>query len=85
MGGGSKNRIFCTWLSNAIRIPVFACEGEITSVGNFIMQLIGTGELNSVKEREILLKKSIMISQYNTDNSDGWDEAYNKYLRFIEM
>lgn len=84
-GGGSKNSLFCQWISNCLGIPLDSGPVETTSIGNMIMQLKAAGEIKSLKEgRQISYNSSIVIHfEPDLKQKDIWDEAYNTYLNVI--
>lgn len=79
VGGGSRNRLLCQWTSNVAGIPVVAGPNETTAVGNLLMQLKGTGEINSIYEGREIARNSFDIKIYEPVDVEKWKEAYEKY------
>ncbi|MGM0365911.1 MAG: rhamnulokinase [Actinomycetota bacterium] len=80
IGGGIQNRMLCQWTADAIGIPVIAGPAETTSVGNFLMQLMAAGEINSLAEGRLISKRSSDVYTYQPKDTDRWTEAYQQYL-----
>ncbi len=83
VGGGIKNRLFCQWISDALKIPVIAGPVETTSVGNLLMQLKAAGEISNIIQGRKISLDSSQISYYEPENPGVWDDAYGKYLKVI--
>ena len=56
VGGDSKNRLLCQWVSNALCIPLISGPSETTATGNILLQMIAVGDIRDIEEsREVLL------------------------------
>ena len=64
VGGGCKNDLLNQLTANATGIPVIAASPESTSLGNIMMQAIGTGEIANLEEGRKLIAKSINTKKY---------------------
>ncbi len=80
IGGGIQNRMLCQWTADATGIPVIAGPTETTSVGNFLMQLMASGEIGSLSEGRLISKQSSEVDLYKPKDLDKWDQAYQDYL-----
>ncbi len=83
IGGGIQNKMLCQWTADATKIPVIAGPAETASVGNFLMQLMASGEIGSLAEGRLISKRSSEVTQYEPGNSENWDAAYKEYLNKI--
>jgi len=64
VGGGSRNEWLNRLTANAINKPVISASPESTALGNILMQLIATGEINSVDAGRKILAGSIETKEY---------------------
>lgn len=85
IGGAVQNELLSQWTADAIAIPVAAGPVESASIGNLLMQLKGTGEINSLAEGRELSAGSSEIKNYEPINSKIWDDAYVKYLKILSI
>ncbi len=83
VGGGIKNKMFCQWISDALKVPVIAGPVETTSVGNLLMQLKAAGEIDNITQGRKISLDSSDIAYYEPGNTMAWDEAFDKYLNII--
>lgn len=82
VGGGIQNKLLCQWISNAANVALVAGPVETTSIGNIIMQLKADKEIKDLKEGRQLSFNSTKLMHYYPEETEIWDEAFNKYLRF---
>jgi len=85
IGGGVNNKLFCQWISNILRIPVYAGPSEATSCGNLIMQLKADGEINNIDEGRALSLNSTQLSCYEPQDVKIWEDAYRKYQEIFKF
>jgi rhamnulokinase len=50
IGGGCKNEILDQWTANETGLQVFAGPVEATALGNIVVQMLATGEIESLQE-----------------------------------
>ncbi len=81
IGGGTQNKMLCQWTADATDIPVIAGPTETTSVGNFLMQLMASGEIDNLEQGRIISKNSSKVFNYKPKDIDKWDEAYQKFIK----
>ncbi len=78
-GGGKKNRLLCQFTSSAAGIPVIAGPAEGTVLGNIIMQMVADGAISSVEEGRAVIRKSVVLDEYEPEDGDLWRDAYARY------
>ena len=83
-GGGIKNRLLCQFTSSAAGIPVIAGPAEGTVLGNIIMQMVADGAIGSVDEGRAVVRKSVALDEYEPEDGDLWQEAYERYKKITE-
>ena len=83
VSGGTKNRMLCKLIANVTEKPVILGFSEATAVGNFLMQLKGTGEIGTLEEARIISRDSSKIVYFEPEKKDRWDEEYEKYLKIL--
>jgi len=79
VGGGSKNKLLCQWTADALGIPVMAGPAETTSVGNLLLQLKASKEIDSLDDGRRIAGASADSKEYLPSDSEKWDEYYNRY------
>ena len=85
IGGGSNNKLFCQWMSDALGLPVIAGPAETTSIGNLLMQLKAEGLIEDIIQGRVISYNSASIINYEPKNTKAWEEAYGKFLRYFTM
>ncbi|MCR5587135.1 MAG: rhamnulokinase [Lachnospiraceae bacterium] len=83
VGGGVQNEVLCQYTANALKIPVYAGASEATAVGNVMQQFKSMGVYETKADKCAILAKSFDTKLYTPENTDAWDEAYEKYLKVV--
>lgn len=84
VGGGIKNKMLCRFTANATSREVFAGPVEATSIGNLMVQAMALGEVENLKEVRQIIMKSFPVEIYEPQDTEKWDEAYNRFIKIIE-
>lgn len=63
IGGGSKNALLNELTAKRTKKKIITGPTEGTAIGNFMMQMVGTGELASVADGRKMIKKSFDINE----------------------
>lgn len=64
VGGGSNANLLNQLTADFSQIEVEAGPTEATAIGNIIMQMLATGDLNSLAEARTLTRKSFELKTY---------------------
>ncbi|MHB8277933.1 MAG: rhamnulokinase [Candidatus Humimicrobiaceae bacterium] len=84
VGGGVSSKLLCQLTANITGLEVIAGPKETTAIGNMIMQLKATGEINSLQEGRILAANSTSFIFYEPEEIQLFKETYNHYLKLIK-
>jgi rhamnulokinase len=80
VGGGARNELLCQMTADATNRPVIAGPSEATTMGNLVVQAMATGHLASLEEARALIRRSSSLKRYEPAASQGWDDAYARFL-----
>ena len=83
VGGGSQNDFLNQCTANALHCEVHAGPVEATSLGNILMQLKGAGEIASLEEGRIWVKRSFESKTFLPVDPDAWDEPVHRLHQMI--
>ncbi len=84
IGGGVKNRLLCQSASDVTGKKVTAGPAEATVIGNMAMQMIASGEIESIKEARCIISNSFDRDEYVPQKDPAADDAYMKFNRQIQ-
>lgn len=84
VGGGCKDRLLMDYTARATGRRVMAGPVEATAIGNICAQLIATGEVSDVWQARSLVADSFDIQDYTVSNRSEWDDAYARFLNYIQ-
>jgi rhamnulokinase len=80
LGGGARNARLNQWLADALAVPVIAGPYEATAQGNALMQLVGLGELHSLREvRAIAQNTPTRVYSPRSTQYAVWSEAEQRF------
>lgn len=54
---------------------------EATAIGNIMVQAIALGCLPSIAEGRKLIRRSFELVEYQPQEQDVWDEAYQRFVK----
>jgi rhamnulokinase len=80
IGGGSRNWLLNQFTADSTGCEVIAGPVEATAIGNILVQALALGQLSSLAEGRVLVRRSFDVITYQPNNRSHWDEAYNRYL-----
>lgn len=78
IGGGSRNNMLNQWTANALGIPVIAGPSEATAIGNIMIQAITSGMATDVSTMRQVVRKSIKMQCFLSENEQAWEEAFKR-------
>lgn len=81
IGGGSKNRLLNQFTANAIGRPVIAGPVEATAIGNLMVQVKASGEVDSLSQMSQVIRNSFDVETFEPQDTQMWEEQYEKYLK----
>ena len=84
IGGGIQSKLLCQMTASASGRKVIAGPVEATALGNIAVQLMALGEIQDVKEARQIIKNSEMTYEYEPQDREKWDEAYEKFVGMME-
>ena len=67
--------------ADACNRTVIAGPVEATAIGNLLMQMIGTGKLNSVQEARSLVRASFETTRYEPQDTESWTAPAERFAR----
>ncbi len=80
VGGGSKNELLCQMTADALGRVVVAGPDEATAAGNILTQALGSGDVSDLSQIRQMVSASWNPIQYNPGKTNGWDDAYGRFL-----
>ena len=83
VGGGIKDKMICQFTANATKRVVSAGPVEATSIGNIVVQGIAMGAIKDLNEGRKIVRNSFDIAEYQPQDSEAWDAAYEKWQKII--
>jgi rhamnulokinase len=81
IGGGSQNSHLMQMTANSLGIPVVTGPVEGTAIGNIMLQAKAAGLVKDRFEMRRMIADSIEMRTYLPQETEVWDEAYERYLR----
>lgn len=77
IGGGIRNSLLMQRLADALAIPVVTGSTVSSALGNILMQLYATGELNDFGAIQQVLKNSLSSNTFypHPENREKWEKA----------
>ncbi len=82
-GGGIQNQMLCQATANAIGIDVIAGPVEATSCGNVIVQMLATGDIDSLAAGRQLIRRSFEFKHYTPQDTECWNHAYQAFRKLV--
>ena len=83
IGGGTKDTLLCQMTANSCDRKVLAGPIEATVLGNIVVQLLATGEIDSIAKAREIVARSESVKEYLPTESAQWKAAYERALKVI--
>ena len=83
VGGGTRNELLMQATADATGLDVIAGPVEATACGNVMMQLIATGEVDSMDAARDIIRKSFPLTTYHPSNQSEWKEPLQRFKELI--
>ncbi len=80
IGGGTKDTLLCQLTANACDRDVVAGPIEATVLGNIAVQLMASGDIQSIADARRIIAESENVTKYSPKDTADWAEAYSRYL-----
>ncbi len=71
--------------ANSTGLPVITGPVEGTAIGNIMLQAKAAGLVGDMFEMRRIIADSIEIAEYQSQDREVWDAAYQKYLKIISL
>lgn len=84
MGGGTKDKLLLGMTAQSCNVNVYGGPIEATALGNIAIQLISSGEIESISKARKIIANGENLTLYKPENRDGWDEAYARFTEIIK-
>jgi sugar (pentulose or hexulose) kinase len=85
VGGGTKNRLLSQFTADCLNRLVITGPEEATAIGNLMVQMIASGDVQDSKEGVAIIRNSFKILEFKPGNQQPWDQAYEIFLNHQEM
>ena len=80
IGGGTKDTLLCQLTANACNRDVVAGPIEATVLGNIAVQLLASGDIESIADARRIIAESENVTKYTPQDTAEWAQAYSRYL-----
>jgi sugar (pentulose or hexulose) kinase len=79
VGGGIQNQLLNQFTANAIGRRVITGPVEATAIGNVLMQMIASGDIQNLIEGRALVRKSFETREFTPVDADAWEKGYQTF------
>ena len=83
VGGGSKNKILNQFTANALNCRVNVGPVEAASLGNVLIQMLGSGVIDSLEQGRYLVEKSFPSEIYLPEKGQDWQEPVQRLRQIM--
>ncbi|MBM4156780.1 MAG: rhamnulokinase [Lentisphaerae bacterium] len=79
VGGGSQSAILNQFTADACRRPVVTGPVEATAMGNLLVQVRASGELDSLAGMRDVIRRSCDVARFEPRDGAAWDDAAGRF------
>ena len=83
VGGGARNRVLNQYVADATNCRVIAGPVEATALGNLVMQMVGSGRVDSIAAGREIIAHSFPADIYEPNGAGAWDAAYARFHQML--
>lgn len=83
VGGGSKNKILNQFTANALNCRVNVGPVEAASLGNVLIQMLGSGVIDSLEQGRDLVEISFPSEVYHPEKGQDWQEPVQRLRQMM--
>ncbi len=84
IGGGSQNRFLMQYAANALNMPVICGPVEGTALGNVLMQLKASGDVETLEQMRGISAASVELVTYHPADTDEWNKEFERFKTITE-
>lgn len=84
IGGGTKDTLLCRMTAGSCGRKVLAGPIEATVLGNIAVQLLATGDIESIAQAREIVARSESVKEHLPQDTPRWKEAYERALKVIQ-
>jgi rhamnulokinase len=71
-------------ISGATNLPIVAGPVEAGAIGNLLVQMNTTDEIEDIAERRALIRRTVTLDEYEPQNRDAWIDATDRVASMVE-
>ncbi|MBM3811089.1 MAG: rhamnulokinase [Acidimicrobiia bacterium] len=84
VGGGSQNRLLNQLVADCTGRSVVAGPVEATAAGNVLVQAMGAGQVQGLREAREIVRRSFAVDTYAPHADPRWESAYKRFGQLTE-
>ena len=85
IGGGAQNRLLNQLTAEATGRDVLAGPVEATALGNIAMQMLATGQADSLAAARDIINRSFPAERVLPTDPEPWDRQYRRFRDIVEL
>ncbi len=83
VGGGSKDSLLCQMTADACGVTVLGGPAEATVLGNIAVQLISSGDIESIAKARSVIAAGENLKTYTPALLREWREAFSRFITVL--
>ncbi len=85
IGGGAQNRLLNELTAAATGRTILAGPVEATALGNIAMQMLATGQADSLAAARDIINRSFPPERFLPKDAERWDRQYRRFRDVVEL